>query len=70
MTFARKKKKLGSFKKVISDEATDPGNVVPVSVSISGAVITAELSQLTMATNMVFITKYINMEPERICVES
>lgn len=54
--------------KVISSEATDPCNVVPV--PISSVVITIELLQLTVVMDMVFITKYINTQPERICVES
>lgn len=33
-------------------------------------VITTELLQLRVVMNMVFITKYINTQPERICMES
>lgn len=46
----------------------DPCSVFPF--PISSVVIMIELLQLTVVMDMVFITKYINTQPERICVES
>lgn len=68
MSFVRKNQ--NHFSKVISNEATDPHSVVTVLAPISSVVIMIELLQLTVVMNVVFITKYINTEPERICVES